>query len=178
MSGTPEGAKPTSPAGSPTSEPIIRRKSLTAYNEAGMLTVIDAGEHGSFATDEPVEHGGTGEGPSPLQTVLGALCGCESVTFNRTAAERGFEYRRITFEAEYTIDIRGRMGDPDVRPHFQTVRVEAIVDTDESEEALASIVEETERRCPVFNLIRDAGVRADISWLRSVSSAGSPGSGG
>jgi uncharacterized OsmC-like protein len=55
-----------------------------------MLTVLDAGEHGSFATDEPVEHGGTGEGPSPLQTVLGALCGCESVTFNRTAAERGF----------------------------------------------------------------------------------------
>jgi uncharacterized OsmC-like protein len=154
-----------------TSEPIIRRKSLTAYNEGSMLTVIDAGEHGSFATDEPVEHGGTGEGPSPLQTVLGALCGCESVTFHRTAGERGFQYRGITFEAEYTIDIRGRMGDPDVRPHFQTVRVQAVVDTDESEKALASVVEETERRCPVFNLMRDAGVHVEMQWVGGGASA-------
>jgi uncharacterized OsmC-like protein len=175
VSGIPQWANPRSAAGHPTSEPIIRRKTLTAYNEAGMLTVIDAGEHGSFATDEPVEHGGTGEGPSPLQTVLGALCGCESVTFNRTAAERDFEYRGITFEAEYTIDIRGRMGDPHVRPHFQTVRVQAVVDTNESEEALASLVEETERRCPVFNLIRDAGVRADIRWTRGASGVGGGG---
>lgn len=161
----------------PVSVPIIRRKCLSAYNEAGMLTVIDAGEHGSFATDEPVEHGGTGEGPSPLQTVVGALCGCESVTFNRTAAERGFVYRGITFEAEYTIDIRGRMGNPDVRPHFQTVRVQAVVDTQESDEALASVVEETERRCPVFNLIRDAGVRIEMHWRlrRSAEEVAKPG---
>lgn len=49
---------------------------------------------------------------------------------------------------------------------FQVVRVEATVETDESEEALASIVEETERRCPVFNLIRDAGVRLEVRWVR------------
>ncbi|HET8605474.1 MAG TPA: hypothetical protein VFL66_00440, partial [Gaiellaceae bacterium] len=85
-------------------EPIIRRKALSARNEGGMLTVIDCGEHGLLVTDEPEAHGGSGEGPSPLQTVVGALCGCESVTFNRTAAELGFAYRGIEFEAEYTID--------------------------------------------------------------------------
>jgi hypothetical protein len=52
------------------------------------------------------------------------------------------------------------MGNPDVRPHFQTVRGRAVVDTDEGDEALASVVEETERRCPVSNLIKDAGVRS------------------
>jgi len=82
------------------------------------------------------------------------------------AEERGFAYRRIKFDAEFRIDIRGRMGHPGVRPHFQLVRVEAVVETDQSEEALASIVEETERRCPVFNLIRDAGVRLEVRWLR------------
>lgn len=35
MSGIPEGAKAGVPAEHPASEPIIRRKSLTAYNEAG-----------------------------------------------------------------------------------------------------------------------------------------------
>ncbi|MDE3025769.1 MAG: OsmC family protein, partial [Acidobacteriota bacterium] len=96
-------------------EPIIRRKALSARNEGSMMTVIDAGEYGLLVTDEPEAHGGSGEGPSPLQTVVGALCGCEAVTFNRTAAELGFAYRGIEFEAEYTIDIRGRMGHPEVR---------------------------------------------------------------
>ena len=146
--------------------PIVRRKAITVRNDAGMMSIHDFGEYGHFATDEPIAHGGTGEGPSPLQTVLGALCGCESVTFNRTAAEYGFAYTGIDFEAEYTIDIRGRMGVEEVRPHFQTVRVQATVETNESAERLAEVVEETERRCPVFNLINDAGVNIQVQWVR------------
>jgi uncharacterized OsmC-like protein len=147
-------------------EPIIRRKALSAVNHGGMFTEIDCGEHGIIATDEPIAHGGTGEGPSPLQTVLGALCGCESVTFHRTAAEMGFAYDGIEFSGEYTIDIRGRLGVREVRPHFQTIRVEAIVTTSESEERLRQVVEETERRCPVFNLVVDAGVKTEMRWIR------------
>jgi len=149
-------------------KPIIRRKQLSAVNHAGMFTEIDFGDYGYFATDEPVGHGGTGEGPSPLQAVLGALCGCESVTFNRTATEMGFSYERIEFEAEFTIDIRGRKGVRGVRPHFQTIRVEAVVTTPETEERLREIVEETETRCPVFNLIKDAGVRTEMRWIRKL----------
>ncbi len=147
-------------------EPIIRRKRLTAHNHGDMMTVIDTGEFGVLVTDEPVAHGGTGEGPSPLQTVLGALCGCESVTFHRTAAEMDFAYRGIEFEAEYTIDIRGRMGVRGVRQHFQTIRVQATVTTSESEERLREVVAETEARCPVYNLVSDAGVNLEMVWVR------------
>lgn len=153
------------------SKPLIRRKTLTATNAGSLRTVIDFGDAGTMVTDEPVAHGGTNEGPTPLQTVLGALCGCESVTFNRTAAEMGLEYRGITFEAEFRIDVRGRMGKADVRPHFQTVRVEARVDTDASDQELARVVEETERRCPVFNLISDANVKLDMRWVRAAEPA-------
>ncbi len=147
-------------------EPIVRRKMLTAVNHGEMMTEIDFGEYGYFVTDEPVAHGGTGEGPSPLQTVLGALCGCESVTFRRTATEMGFDYDRIDYVAEFTIDIRGRLGVRGVTQHFRTVRVEARVTTDEPQERLAAVVEETEARCPVFNLINDAGVTVDVRWIR------------
>jgi uncharacterized OsmC-like protein len=119
-----------------------------------------------FVTDEPIAHGGSGEGPSPLQTVLGALCGCESVTFNRTASEMGFDYSRIDFDAAFTIDVRGRLGQRGVRQHFQTVKVQAAVTTTEPVERLREVVEETEARCPVFNLIRDAGVNLEVSWIR------------
>jgi uncharacterized OsmC-like protein len=148
------------------SAPIVRRKSVSVSNRGDMFARIDAGEYGGFSTDEPVAHGGTGKAPSPLQAVLGALCGCESVTFNRTAAEFGFAYRGIEFEADFSIDVRGRMGMDGVVPHFRSVRFQAIVTTDESEERLRELVEETERRCPVYNLISDAGVKVETLWVR------------
>ncbi len=152
-------------------KPIIRRKTLAAETDATMMTMIDFGEYGHFVTDEPIAHGGTGEGPSPLQTVLGALCGCEAVTFRRTANDMGFDYESISFEAEFTIDIRGRLGLRSIRPHFQTVRVEATVVTPEAEERLAEVVEESEARCPVFNLISDAGVNLVVRWVRKAPAA-------
>ena len=98
--------------------------------------------------------------------MLGALCGCESVTFSRTAAEHGLAYSGIDFEAEFKIDIRGRLGNRDVRAHFHTVRVVAHVETDAPETELRTVVEEAERRCPVFNLLTDAGVRLQMRWVR------------
>ena len=145
---------------------FIRRKTVIAHNGATLRTVADFGEFGQVTLDEPVAHGGTGQGPSPLQAVLGALCGCEAVTFSRTAAELGLRYESLDFEAAFTIDIRGRLGDRSVRPHFQTVRVRAVVATAGPMDELAAVIEETEARCPVMNLLLDAKVDLRIEWVR------------
>jgi uncharacterized OsmC-like protein len=149
----------------------VRRRTLSAHNDATMRTIVDCGEPGRLVLDEPVPHGGTGEGPTPLQAVLGALCGCEAVTFRRTATEMGLSYIALDFEAAFTIDIRGRQGDRSVRPHFQTVRVRAVVTTGEPIDALAAVIEETEARCPVMNLLMDAKVNLRIEWLRDSGGA-------
>jgi putative redox protein len=148
----------------PTGE-FIRRRQVSGSTPATMRTVLDYAEAGVQVTDEPAAAGGGGSGPTPLQSVLGALCGCEAVTFRRTATERGFGYERIDFEAAGTIDIRGRSGDRSVRPHFQTVRLAATVRTMQSQEELDDLVEEVHARCPVMNLMKDAGVRLDIRWV-------------
>jgi uncharacterized OsmC-like protein len=153
------------------SKPIIRKRKLNAVNEATMRTVIEVEGSGTIVTDEPERNGGTNTGPTPLTTVLAALCGCESVTFHRTASEMEFAYEGITFDADFTMDIRGRSGDRSVRPHFQTVRMEATVVTSESAERLAEVVEETEARCPVFNLLKDAQVKVETIWVRKAPSA-------
>ena len=150
------------------SRPIVRRKTLTARSRGGLATAVDFGGDHSFTFDEPVAHGGTGMGPTPLQGVLGALCACEAVTFGRTAAEMEFGYSGIEFSAAFTIDIRGRSGMRGVAPHFRTVKVEARVATSESAERLQEVVEETEARCPVFNLVKDASVSIEMAWLRTV----------
>ena len=148
---------------------FIRRKTVIAHNGATLRTVADFGEFGTVTLDEPVSHGGTGQGPSPLQAVLGALCGCEAVTFHRTAAELDLHYESLDFEAAFTIDIRGRQGDRSVRPHFQTVRVRAVVATAEPIPELAAVIEETEACCPVMNLLLDAKVVLRIEWFRDSS---------
>ena len=148
----------------PTGE-FIRRRQVSGSTAATMRTVLDYGEAGVQVTDEPAAAGGGGSGPTPLQSVLGALCGCEAVTFRRTASERDFEYERIEFEAACTIDIRGRSGDRSVRPYFQTVRLLATVTTSHSQAELDELVEEVHARCPVMNLMKDAGVRLDLRWV-------------
>ncbi len=148
----------------PTGEFIRRRQVSAITTNATMRTMLDYAESGVQVTDEPVAAGGGGSGPTPLQSVLGALCGCEAVTFRRTATEYEFEYDRIEFEGAATIDIRGRSGDRSVRPHFQTVKLHARVFTEQPQEKLNELVEEVEARCPVMNLMKDAGVRLDVRW--------------
>ncbi|MDA2989749.1 MAG: OsmC family protein, partial [Actinomycetota bacterium] len=80
------------------------------------------------------------------------------------ATEFEFPYERIDFEAAATIDIRGRSGDRSVRPHFQTVKLMARVYSPSTQAKLDELVEEVEARCPVMNLMKDAGVRLDIRW--------------
>ena len=81
------------------SKPIVRRKMVQATNDTSMKTTVNCNEFGKLVFDEPIAHGGTGEGPSPLQGVLGALCGCASVTFHRTAKEKAFSYLGLEFSA-------------------------------------------------------------------------------
>ncbi len=148
----------------PTGEFIRRRQVTAATTNDTMRTVLDyAG--GRRSGDRRAGRGRWRRvGPTPLQSVLGALCGCEAVTFRRTATEYDFTYDRIEFAAACTIDIRGRSGDRSVRPHFQTVRLSAKVISHESQDALDRLVEEVEARCPVMNLMKDAGVRLDVRW--------------
>lgn len=112
-------------------------------------------------TDEKT---GTNIGPSPLETVLCALTGCEGVIINRCAKAMGFRYTGVEFECDGWVDGRGSRGVRGVRPHFGRVALKVIVLTDEPEDRLAKLRKNVELRCPVMNLLRDADVRLDVTW--------------
>ena len=56
------------------------RTTLRARNEEGVRTVVTTRDGQAFVTEEPVSRSGTGTAPTPLETVVGALCGCSAVT--------------------------------------------------------------------------------------------------
>jgi hypothetical protein len=58
-----------------------------------------------------------------------------------------------------------RTGLANAATHVRTNRLEARVTTDNSLALLARVAAETERRCPVSNLIRDAGVQLQTRWI-------------
>lgn len=114
-------------------------------------------------TDEKT---GTNIGPSPLETVLCALCGCEGVIINRCAKAMNFAYSGVDFECDGWVDGRGSRGVAGVRPHFEKVTFKVLIKTKESDERIAKLRKNVEMRCPVMNLLTDAGVDMDVTWQR------------
>jgi putative redox protein len=131
----------------------------------GVTTEISAGRH-TFIIDEHANMGGKDSGPSPLEYLLGSLAGCEEVIAQLVAREKGIKLNGIRFEVEGTLDNKGLMGDPNVKPYFEKVRVRAIVDTPEDESRVKELQEAVDRRCPVFTLIKAAGVELDAVWTK------------
>jgi uncharacterized OsmC-like protein len=148
------------------SAPIVRRKSVKAHNLAQIKTIISADVPG-FSIDE-APPAGTGTGPSPLQVVLGALCGCLAITFRRVATEQHFQYAAVELEAGFAIDIRGRLGMQGILPYFNEVTVRVSVATGESEEALLAAAEETLRRSPVFSLLKATSASITVQWQPNI----------
>ena len=139
--------------------------------ESGVKTSLSIRDFSPFIMDEPESLGGTDEGANPMEYVLAALSGCTSVMIALIAQEQSFRFSGVEFENVGYIDLRGLMGAEGVLPHFQKVRFEVIISTEESDERIAELKAEVEKRCPVFNLLRDAGVPIEADWIKNKSLA-------
>ena len=52
-----------------------------------------------------------------------------------------------------------------MRPYFEKVVVKKTIQTNEPEDRIEKLKKNVEQRCPVSNLIRDAGVDLTIDWV-------------
>lgn len=132
----------------------------------GLAVKASAGKH-EFVIDEGAQLGGKDQGPNPLQSVLGALAACENVTARMVAREMKFNLEDISFEVKGSFDPKGFMGVPNVRPYFENVTVEAKVTTDESEARIKELQEKVESRCPVYTMLKEAGVDMNDTWVKA-----------
>ncbi|MEZ7897593.1 MAG: OsmC family protein [Flaviflexus sp.] len=126
-------------------------------------TDITSGEF-SFRVSEPAALGGNNSGPNPFQYLIGAFEGCIAVVVETVAKEQGLTIDAVDISITGTLDLRGFEGVEGVSPHFQCVVGEVNIKADITASEFATLVTETERRCPIYNLIRDAGVTPQISW--------------
>ena len=152
----------------PTVDPNARKltyRNLTAHNDGGDRTVVSVRDTPDLVIDHPTGRGGTNEGPTPVETVLAGLVGCDAVITRSVAKILKFEYGAIDYTCEAQIDTRGVAGVKGVRPYFEKVSVTKTIQTNESAERIEKLKNNVEQRCPVSNLVRDAGVDLTIEWI-------------
>jgi uncharacterized OsmC-like protein len=133
---------------------------------SGVETELIVRDFSPFVSDEPVFLGGTDKGPNPMEYVVGAFIGCYSVMISLIAQEFEFIYNGVEFDSAGIIDTRGLMGVEGVSPHFQKIRLNVKIETSEEDERLVQLQESVEKRCPAFNLFKDAGIPLDVKWVR------------
>lgn len=145
------------------SKKMVVRK-VSATNDATARTEIMVKDFAPLVTDEPKTSGGTETGPTPLETVLAALVGCKSVMIHNVASAMNFDYEGVELEASGVIDLRGPKGVPGIRPYFESVDLKVVIYTSESVERMEQLARNAENRCPVMNLMRDAGAEVNAEW--------------
>jgi uncharacterized OsmC-like protein len=86
--------------------------------------------------------------------LLEALVACAGVTLNAVATALGIELRDASLQAEGDLDFRGTLGlSKEVPVGFQSIRLQFTLDTDASEEQLATLLRLTERYCVVYQTL-------------------------
>ena len=88
--------------------------------------------------------------------LLEALVACAGVTLNAVATALGVVLREATVKAEGDLDFRGTLGVSKEAPvGFQAIRLKLLLDTDASEEQLATLLRLTERYCVIYQTLKN-----------------------
>jgi uncharacterized OsmC-like protein len=125
--------------------------------KTGYRTEIHAGPH-TFVADEPLEAGGTDDGPTPYDLVLAALGACTAMTLRMYADRKQWPLESVTVHLRHGRSHAADEQQCENRP-VRLDQIERTLElsgalTDEQRVRLAEIAE----RCPVHRTL-DAGVR-------------------
>lgn len=121
---------------------------LTCKVETGQA-LVQAGLHPAT--------GGDGLSACSGDMLLEALVACAGVTLSAVATAIGIEVRDGTVSAAGDLDFRGTLGVSKEAPvGFKNIRLTFDLDTNASEEQLATLIRLTERYCVVYQTLRNS----------------------
>lgn len=114
--------------------------------------------------DEPIERGGTNDGPMPVEMVMAGLCGCTHVISNKLAKAHGVEITSMDVEVVTTMDSRGtRLIEPIDVP-FPTIKILIDADMVGSDAGIDAVVTKLKEHCAVSKMLRQSGSNVTEVW--------------
>ncbi|MDR3468980.1 MAG: OsmC family protein [Xanthobacteraceae bacterium] len=110
----------------------------------------------SIGVDEPAGLGGKDTAPNPVEYVLAALGSCQEITYRLYADALGIPLNGVSVRLTGAIDLRGFFNvEQSVRPGYQKIEAEVVLDSPASEKDLARLKEIVDRHCPVLDILRN-----------------------
>jgi len=109
-----------------------------------------------YIVDEPPGLGGQDGAPNPVEYILAALGSCQEITYRLYADALGIPLNGVSVQLTGAIDLQGFFNvRQDVRPGYQTIEAEVILDSPASEQDLARLKDIVDRHCPVLDILRN-----------------------
>jgi putative redox protein len=128
-------------------------------------TLTVGGEHPHvFHADTYPSFGGDDAHPSPLSYVLGALTSCNQVTGSIVAKDLGIALGSWTFHVQGDLDPSVIGAGAEGNANFDRVTLRLTLQTDADAEQFARLKAETERRCPVTQMVVRSGLEFTSEW--------------
>jgi len=108
----------------------------------------------AFDTDHPEIFASEDHGATPVEVVLVGLAGCIGAGIATVAQNRDIQLRSVKATLEAPMDLAGILGiDSDVRNGFGGITVRYEIDADATEDEIAAIVAQSQKRSAVFDII-------------------------
>ena len=107
-----------------------------------------------YDTDHPEIFAAEDKGSTPVEFVLVGLAGCLTAGIASVAQNREIQLNSVKATLEADMDLAGILGiDSDVRNGFSSIRVNYQIDADASDEDIAALVAQSQKRSAVFDII-------------------------
>jgi uncharacterized OsmC-like protein len=108
----------------------------------------------NYDTDHPEVFASADKGSTPVEFVLVGLAGCLTAGIAAVAQHRDIQLNSVKATIDADMDIQGILGiDADVRNGFNTITVKYDIDAEASEEDIAALVAQSQKRSAVFDII-------------------------
>lgn len=123
---------------------------------------VEGGGH-TWVLDEPVERGGSGAGPTPVESFLGALVSCLTVSFQFQARRAGIPIQRI----------EGWVAGTEER-YLKEIAVELEVWSDARAADVEALLPKAERGCFVSDVLKpEIAYSVELAVYPATAAAGS-----
>ena len=118
----------------------------------------------SVVIDEPTIRGGSDSAATPLETMLASYLACLNVIAHLIADEMRITLDALSMSLDAAFDTNGVRNTTATTLPFPEIALTMNVTTSASDDEIARLREDLEKRCPVTVILTQAGTKIDATW--------------
>lgn len=153
----------------------VKEKPIWKFNVSGRHTTgtksVAEARGKSVIIDEPIQRGGTDEGPMPVEYVFMGLVGCTHVISNKLAAANGIKFTSMDIDIKVTMDSHGTRLIHPIDVPFPSVTLDIVAEFDGPREGAIKVTEMLRDHCAVSKMLQESGTEVIENWTLNGTAA-------